>query len=362
MDNEQNDISNQDYKDKQQDRISYLDIDPISYISNIVLQISKFFTKGKGLSVKGVNSFLLFVLTGSLLYTNTELPDGIMPIIRFYWVPFTFLAITIIDGLSNVDKINMYKMKIFGRTEFNYYQIMNDDVSYNDLELYSKISSFNKTEIQNIFDHLRKSDLLTPLVQHNLLYNPTLYKIDNITLIKELLLKFDWTSGAVCAFLSNTSDNLTDNYLVELDAKYSSYSSVKFALGHFHNLRKGSDPIYKLGENFVFVKKWNSTLESTISHLFKISFSVFIFIILLISMMNNSLMNYIEYVNYLFFITGIPFLILLILVVLVKNDDDIFYEKQLKEHIYDYFGQDELTNEAIDEIAYEIVVDMLNTT
>ena len=169
---------NDDYTDE--NKYPYIDIDPISYITNLIIQFSKLVTKGRGLSQNGVNAFLLSILTATILYANTTLPKELILLIKMYSVPLVFFTIFIIDILKNNEKINNFIKRVYQRTDFIYYQIMAGDVGYSDLELYSNILSFDKKQLGNIIDFLHKRDLLTPAIQVSLLHNPSIYKIDTL--------------------------------------------------------------------------------------------------------------------------------------------------------------------------------------
>jgi len=53
----------------------FIDTDPYSYFSDLIIQISKNITHGRGLSKRGINALSLFSLTSGLLYAHTEFPQ-----------------------------------------------------------------------------------------------------------------------------------------------------------------------------------------------------------------------------------------------------------------------------------------------
>lgn len=237
----------------------------ISYLVDLITQISKYLTKGRGLSRNGVNALLLFILTASLLYAHTEMPTRLIDILKLYSIPLIFLLYAFVDLLKNIDSINKFFRRLQQKTDFIYDSIMEGTISHEDLGYYLSTLSFSSEQIKNIVQKLVDSEQFTPNAQNNLLHNKAIYRIDSLPVIKESLTNMEWASSAVCVFLSNTNKNLSQKYLDKLKEKYSEHPSVLVALGYFHNYRKGDfDVYYKIGYEFKYTKYLITFLRYTI--------------------------------------------------------------------------------------------------
>ena len=76
----------------------------ISYLVELIVQISKYVTKGRGLSKNGVNALLLFLLTAGLLFKYTQMPTTLIDKLKLYSVPLIFLSYFFVDLANNIDK------------------------------------------------------------------------------------------------------------------------------------------------------------------------------------------------------------------------------------------------------------------
>lgn len=227
----------------------------ISYLVDLIIQISKTLTKGRGLSKNGVNALLLFLLTAGLLFTHTEMPTTYSGILRLYVVPLIFLIYFIVDLGKNIEKVNRFFKRLQQRTEFTYDNVMNGTISHEDLEFYLSTLSFSFDQIKNIIEKLVNSKQFTPYVQDNLLLNKEIYRVDILPFIKDSLINIDWAPSAVCIFLSKMSENLPTEYLDKLIGKYGKYPSVLVAMGYFHHYKnEGQDVYFKLGYEFKYTK------------------------------------------------------------------------------------------------------------
>lgn len=214
---------------------------PVSYLVDLIIQISKTITKGRGLSKNGVNALLLFLLTAGLLFTHTEMPITYSGILKLYSVPLIFLIYFIVDLGKNIEKVNRFFKRLQQRTEFTYDNIMN--------------GTFSFEQIKNIIEKLVNDGQFTPNVQNNLLRNEEIYRIDTLPYIKESLVNIDWAPSAVCIFLSKMSKNLPKEYLDKLIKKYDGHPSVLVALGYFHHYKQEESSIYfKIGYEFKYKK------------------------------------------------------------------------------------------------------------
>lgn len=82
--------------------------DSISYLVELIIQISKYITRGRGLSKNGVNALLLFFLTFGLLISYVAWPITIKEGLKLFIVPLIFLWFVVVDLAKNIDKINNF--------------------------------------------------------------------------------------------------------------------------------------------------------------------------------------------------------------------------------------------------------------
>ncbi|OEU42164.1 hypothetical protein BGV40_11025 [Methanosarcina sp. Ant1] len=248
----ENTLNNEDINDHH----SLIDIDPISYMSDFIIQISKNITKGRGLSQRGVNALFLFILTGSLLYQHTQFPKNITDFFGLYIVPFFFVLYFVVDFSKNIPTINNFFVKLFKRSDFAYYNIMNDSISLNNLEYYLKILPFSSEQIMNLIRHLLESNQLSPKVQTSLMHNNALYEIESSNYMKNVLLDYNFKPKEVCMFLKKMAKRLDPDYLDKIIEKYGAFPSVQFCIGHFHQYKKAdSDSFFRYGYEFAFKKQ-----------------------------------------------------------------------------------------------------------
>lgn len=254
----------------------------VSYLLDLIIQISKTLTKGRGLSKNGVNAFLLFLLTAGLIYTNTEMPTTYSARFKLYFVPLIFLIYFIVDLGKNIEKVNRFFKRLQQRTEFTYDNIMKGAISHEDLEFYLWTLPFSFDQIKNIIEKLVNSGQFTPYVQNNLLRNKEIYRVDILPFIKDSLINIDWAPSAVCVFLSEMSGNLPTEYLDKLIEKYGKHPSVLVAMGYFHRYKNGGQDVYfKLGYEFKYTKYLVMFLKYSIIALFALVVSLGIILILL---------------------------------------------------------------------------------
>lgn len=227
--------------------------DPITYLVELIIQISKNVTKGRGLSRRGVNALFLFLLTGILLYFNTDMPTKFVDILKLYYIPLFFLIYFIYDLTKNIQKIDRFWRRLFQKTEFAYNNIIEGDITHGDLEFYLLTIPFSSEQIETILTRLIENKQLSPKAQTNLFKNNKIYRVDTLPFLKYSLINFHWVPSAVCSFLKNTRENLQQEFLDELIEKYGQNPSVSFAFGQFHSYTKDNSNIYfKMGYEFKY--------------------------------------------------------------------------------------------------------------
>ena len=227
--------------------IKSINEDPVSYLIDLIIRLSKILTKGRGLTRNGVKAFLLFFLTGSLVYQHTILPTTPWDIVKLYWIPLIFLMYFFMDLGQNIDQINNFFKKLSQKTDFIYESIMDGTISHDDLELYLMTLPFSYDQIINIIKKLVCDEQFTSSSQNSLLQNNAIYRVDTYSSIKESFtnpliidgseVNVEWTSSAVCVFLKKTSEKLPEKYLKNLIKMYKEYPSVLVAIGFFHQYR-----------------------------------------------------------------------------------------------------------------------------
>lgn len=330
------------------DRPKVIDIDPVSYISDLLIQLSKYITKGQGLSKKGINSLLLTILTSGLLYVNTTFPKTTGEFLKLYIIPILFLLFFIIDLSKSINPVNRFFKRIFQRTEFIYYEILSGRVSLNDLDFNINIISFEKNKLEKIIDYLTKNDQLTPKIQISLLSNTSIYRLDALPMVKERMLQMNWESSAVCTFLKKTALNLSRGYLDELIEKYDEKPSIKFAVGHFHGYDEDSDIYYKLGKQFKFK---NPLLKFSRFLVFMsgITLIAIISVVILSTILKLSISNIVIpiYQGFVY-----VFALAIISTIVISNHNSYFLSRTLKKYI---INNSDIKNEfIIDEIISDI--------
>ncbi|MGB9928854.1 MAG: hypothetical protein ACPK85_10680 [Methanosarcina sp.] len=226
----------------------YIDTDPLSYITDLIIQVSKNITKGHGLSKRGVNSLFLFLLTGGLLYQYAQSPQNITEFFTVYAVPLVFLFYSFMDILKNVSFVNTLYVRIFKQSDFVCDTIINYSISLDELERYLLHTVFTSQQFTDIMEYLVRNNQLSPQCQVNLMRNYSLYEVESINYVKDLLLKFNFTPQAVCIFLSKMQKRLDCDYLDKLTEKYRDFPTILFLAGAFH-LYKADEPnsLYKYG-------------------------------------------------------------------------------------------------------------------
>jgi len=233
-----------------------IDTDPYSYFSDLIIQISKNITHGRGLSKRGVNALLLFFLTFGLLLSHTSFPQTLIGFFKVYWIPLFFLLYFITDFLRNVSWINEGFMRIFGGRRFSYEAIINDSVNLYELETCLEYTSFSADQLIDIVKHLVNKNQFSPKSQAKLMLNTALYEVKSINYIKDLLLEFEFTSKAVCIFLKKMEMRLDHKYLDKLIEKYCESPSVLFSVGKYHKYKiNDQNSLYKLGYEFDYKSK-----------------------------------------------------------------------------------------------------------
>ena len=335
-------------KQEYDDSPKIIDIDPVSYISDLLIQFSKYITKGQGLSKKGVNSLLLTVLTSGLLYVNTTFPKTTGEFLKLYIIPVLFLFFFIIDFLKSINPVNRFFKRIFQRTEFIYYEILSGRVSLNDLGFNINIISFEKNKLEGIIDYLTKNDQFTPKIQISLLSNTSIYRLDTLPMIKERMLRMNWESSAVCTFLKNTALNLSEGYLDKLIEKYNEKPSIKFAVGHFHGYDKGSDIYYKLGKQFEF-KNPLFKFSKFLVLMSGIVLITIIFVVILYTLLKLSISNMVFPIY-----QGIVYVFALAIIstIVISNFNSYFLNRTLKKYFQNNFDvkNDFITDEIISDL------------
>ena len=317
-------------------------IDPVSYFTELIIQISKNLTKGRGLSKRGVNAFFLFLLTGSLLYVNTIMPTNFINILKLYYIPIIFLIYFIYDITKNIQKLDRFWRRIFQKTDFGYNNIINGNISLGDLEFYISTLSFTREQIEHIILNMQDSDQFTPNIQNGLLHNKNIYRVDTLPLIKESLINFNWTSSAICTFLRFTRRNLSPEYLDKLIDKYGENPSILFAIGHFHNYNIHNLSFYKMGNEFkCFKDLYNKVFTYTI--LFFIGINLLLMLIFLI---------YYEYRIFILGLTILTFVLYLLIFRFIKILTNKIFTFIITRHIkkYDCVDDNNIINKLIDDL------------
>jgi hypothetical protein len=215
----------------------YIDTDPYSYISDLIIQVSKNITKGRGLSKRGVDALFLFILTSGLLYSYTQFPKNITEFFKIYIVSLIFLFYSFVDILKNVPFINNLYVSIFKKSDYICDTIINLSISLDELENYLASTVFTPQQFIDIIDYLIRMNQFSPRCQANLMNNKAFYGTESINYVKDLLLRFDFTSQAVCIFLSKMETRLDYNYLDKLTEKYHNFPTVLFLAGALHRIK-----------------------------------------------------------------------------------------------------------------------------
>ncbi len=338
----------------------------LSYLVELIIQISKYFTKGRGLSKNGVNALLLFLLTAGLLFTHTQFPSTWMDRLKLYSVPLVFLSFFIVDLAKNIDIINRFFRKLGQRTDFIYQNIMEGNINYEDLEYNLSDLNFSYKQITEIMKKLVDSELFTRNAQNSLLLNSAIYRMDTLPLIKDSFINpitidtiltedysnnpdaigtnsinINWTPSAVCIFLSKMRNNLPKKYLDKLMDRYGKYPSVLIAIGHFYKYEKGEDTFLKIGNEFKYTKNRR--------YIFKVLYlsTFLIFIIVSFFFVNLSLSERSGYDFYFFGTAGLFIITLLLHNYIEKND--LFWS--LRSHLknYDVIKDDFVVNQIISD-------------
>ncbi|VVB89604.1 Uncharacterised protein [uncultured archaeon] len=342
----------------------------IAYLVELIIQFSKYITKGRGLSKNGVNALLLFLLTAGLLYTNTEMPKTLMDGLKLYWVSLIFLCYSLVDLANNREEINRFFRRLGRRIEYTYEKIMDGSINYEDLEYELSDLSFSYNQIKDIIKKLIDSGQFTPNIQSSLLLNNSIYRIDIMQLIQDSFIKpviinpvqeqeqfeqgkkaiietlpinIKWTSSAVCIFLSKRRKNLSKEYLDELIDKYGEYPSVLIAIGHFCRYKRGEDTyFFRIGTEFKYTK-----LRTKFSMALLLSTTA-IFLVFAFSMINLPV-NVKQ--SYSFYSSVIIALVLLsaLVFIYVANNDLLW---SLKSHLkkYNVIKDDFLASEIISDL------------
>jgi hypothetical protein len=102
-------------------------------------------------------------------------------------------------------------------------------------------------------------DQFSPICQINLMCNTSLYEVESINYIKDLLLKFNFTSQAVCIFLCEMKTRLDYNYLDKLIEKYRDFPTVLFLAGALYKYKIDEpNSLYKYGYEYEHSGKYYS--------------------------------------------------------------------------------------------------------
>ena len=351
--------------------------DPVSYLIDLIIRLSKILTKGRGLTRNGVKALFLFFLTGSLVYQHTILPTTAWDIVKLYWIPFIFLIYFFMDLGKNIDKINDFFKKLSQKTDFIYESIMDGSISHDDLELYLMTLPFSYDQIINIIEKLVSDEQFTSSSQNSLLQNNAIYRVDTYSSIKESFtnpliidgseVNVEWTSSAVCVFLKKTSEKLSKEYLNNLIKIYKEYPSVLVAIGLFHQYRldktdengiiaetdiqmeqrdlktqinKDDTTYFKIGYEFKYDNVFYKIFNTTFIILF-IIFIIFLFLVL----------NSIDKGNNGFYVLGLFALVVINSTVLsyVQRNEFIW---SIKKHLkkYDFIKDDFVANKIINDL------------
>ncbi len=292
----------------------FIDTDPYSYFSDLIIQISKNIAQGRGLSKRGVDALSLFILTSGLLYTHTSFPQTLIDFLKLYWIPLFFLLYFITDVLRNFSWINEGFMRIFGGRRFSYEAIINDSVNLYELETCLEYTSFSADQLIDIVKHLVKNNQFSPKSQAKLMLNTSLYEVKSINYIKDLLLEFEFTSKAVCIFLKKMEMRLDHKYLDKLIEKYCESPSVLFSVGKYHKYKiNDQNSLYKLGYEYDYK---NKPYDLIMTPVFIISVALLggflITTITWISLFNEGAPhNYLSKINHVASIIGCLFLLFL---------------------------------------------------
>lgn len=335
--------------------------DSISYLTELIFQLSKYVTK-RGLSKNGVYALELFFLTGGLLLTNTQMPTTLMGILKIYSFPLLFFLYFFMDLARNIDGINIFFRKLGQKTEFIYQNIIDGNINYEDLELNLSDLNFSYKQITDIIKKLVDSEQFTPNAQNRLLQNRAIYRIDTLPLIKDSFINpitfnniltedsdaigtnsinIKWTPSAVCIFLSKMPNNLTNEYLDKLREKYREHPSVLIAIGHFYKYKKSEDTYIKMGNEFKYSGNISKILKFLVASIFVIFISYAIYV-------GPSPNNGQQTIN--LYLVGLAALLIIFLLVhnyVEKNDLTWSLKSHLKN--YDVIKDDFVVNKIISD-------------
>lgn len=342
----------------------------ISYLVDLIIQLSKYVTKGRGLSKNGVNALLLFLLTAGLLYNYTERPTTLSGMLNIYSVPLIFLSYSIVDLAKKWEFIDRFFRRVGQRKEFTYKNIMDGNIHYEDLEYEISDIDFSYKQIIGIIKKLVDSNQFTPNAQNSLLLNNAIYRIDTLPLIKDSFIKsvyikttqeqelleqgektniettpidIKWTPSAVCIFLSKMHNNLTIEYLDKLIEKYKEFPSVLIAIGHFYQYKKGDDAYFKIGNEFKYTKN-----RTTI---FKIlSVSTFIILMLFLFLTFNLPFDVKQSYNFYLYVIIVLIIISLLVYNYVEKNDFIWsFNSHFKN--YDVVKDDFVISQIVNDLS-----------
>jgi len=329
--------------------------DSISYLVELIIQISKYITNGRGLSKNGVNALLLFFLTFGLIIAYVPFPITLKEGLKIFIVPLVFLLYVVVDLAKNIEKINNFFRRLGRKTDTIYDSILKGTIEHKDMNSYLHYLPFSFEQIKEIITKLIESRQFTQYAQKHLLYNNSLYRVDTLPYIKESIIEpidiknssnnFEWAPSAVCLFLRKTWNNLSIEYLEKIIEKYGKYPSVLIALGYFQHYRKEDNNYYKIGYEF----KYNWNLMNYVKVIYwSVSISM---IILVISVFILFILNVIGNATYLF--TLFVFLLVVVIITNVftylRNN---YFKYSIKRHLkkYDFIQDNYLIEEITDDL------------
>lgn len=329
--------------------------DSISYLVELIIQISKYITNGRGLSKNGVNGLLLFFLTFGLLFAYVPFPITLKEGLKIYIVPLVFLLYVVVDLAKNIEKINNFFQRLGRKTDTIYDSILKGTIEHKDMNSYLQYLPFSFEQIKEIMKKLIESRQFTQYAQKHLLHNNSLYRVDTFPFVKESIIEpidiknssnnFEWAPSAVCLFLSKSLKSLSNEYLEKTIEKYGKYPSVLIALGYFQHYRKEDNYYYKIGYEFKY--NWN---------LVEIAKKIYVLVTISLGILVSSsyflfLFNVIGFGTYLLFLL-VSLIVYIIITMSFNYLRNNYFKYNIKQHLkkYDIIQDNYLIEEIINDL------------
>ena len=153
----------------------------------------------------------------SYLYFNTKLPPKFVDILKLYYIPIIFSVYFVYDLTRNIPKIDRFWKRLFQKTEFSFSNIIDGNVTHEDLEFYLLTVSFNSHQLETIFKKLIETKQFTPKAQINIFRNKKIHRIDTFQVLREYIINFDWNPSAICEIVGKAQFSNISALLSKLD-------------------------------------------------------------------------------------------------------------------------------------------------